>query len=267
MIITNFNKLLSFAFLIGCMCLASCGSDDEPTVDCSVSGLIVSVQNVDDASCVGAGAISVLGSGGEEPYEYSIDGAGFQSAAEFSNVASGSYTVTIRDANDCTATTQAVVGGDVSVIAVTTTLEDAGGCNGSDGQITVTAAGGDGNYEYSVDGGGFGSSNIFADLGHGAHAVEVRDGDGCSTTRSVNILSGISYSSSVQNIITSSCAIPGCHVAGTGRADFTNLATVQAQASGIKSRTQSGDMPRGGTITQEEKDNIACWVDDGAPNN
>jgi len=99
------------------------------------------------------------------------------------------------------------------------------------------------------------------------HAVEVRDGDGCSSTRTVNVLSGISYAASVQGIITSNCAISGCHVAGTGRTNFTDFDVIVARAADIKSRTQSGNMPLGGTLTQDEKDRIACWVDDGAPNN
>jgi len=140
----NINKLLLFTFFLGLAGIYSCGGgEEEPQIDCSASDIAVAVQNTEDASCSGAGSLSVLGSGGTAPYEYSIDGAGFQSATEFSNVASGSYTVTVRDANGCTSTTSAVVGGNVAVISVTTTLEDAGGCNGTDGKITVVASGGD----------------------------------------------------------------------------------------------------------------------------
>jgi len=79
--------------------------------------------------------------------------------------------------------------------------------------------------------------------------------------------STVTFSSVIQPIINTSCAITGCHVPGTGRANFLNFNEIQNNAAGIKSRTQSRDMPRIGSLTQLQIDQIGCWVDEGALNN
>jgi len=77
----------------------------------------------------------------------------------------------------------------------------------------------------------------------------------------------ISYSQHVDLIVKSSCAIPGCHVAGTGLPNYNDFPTFQAKAADAKKRTQERDMPRQGSLTQQEIDIIACWVDNGALDN
>lgn len=45
--------------------------------------------------------VIVSGSGGTEPYEYSIDGMNYSDNGEFLNLANGDYTAYVRDANNC----------------------------------------------------------------------------------------------------------------------------------------------------------------------
>ena len=75
------------------------------------------------------------------------------------------------------------------------------------------------------------------------------------------------YPESIGEIIVTKCAISGCHNGSTSLPDFRSLATVQANSGNIKSFTQTGFMPRNGSLSQNEIDLIACWVDDGALNN
>ncbi len=90
----------------------------------------------------------------------------------------------------------------------------------------------------------------------------------CSITQSAKVLSGIKLSVEIKTIIDASCAVTGCHVSGGAAVSFTTLANVISNASLIKSMTQSGTMPKGGAkLPQEQLNAIACWVDDGAPNN
>ena len=112
------------------------------------------------------------------------------------------------------------------------------------------------------------SSGTFDGLAAGKYTVHaVETGTGCETSTEATVLSGVSFSADIQSIITAKCAVSGCHVSGTGRANFTDLSVIQSNATGIKNRTQSGNMPKNDTITEEQKDLIACWVDDGALNN
>ncbi|WP_246035843.1 Ig-like domain-containing protein, partial [Winogradskyella algicola] len=69
-----------------------------------VSGSIVRVTNID---CTGEtnGSISAEATGGIPPYSYSIDnGSTSQSSGIFENLAAGTYSILITDANGCTTT-------------------------------------------------------------------------------------------------------------------------------------------------------------------
>jgi hypothetical protein len=139
-------------------------------------------------------------------------------------------------------------------------------CGASAGGIEVEGSGGFGGYRYQIDGGAFQNSGVFSSIVPGKYIVGVEDSEGCSSTLDVQIFSGISFSASIKPIIETNCAISGCHD-GSGNIDYNNFDNIKLNPSDIKSRTQSGDMPRNGTLTAAEIDMIACWVDDGALNN
>ncbi len=79
----------------------------------------------------------------------------------------------------------------------------------------------------------------------------------------------VTFSGTIKNIITTKCAITGCHDGDNGESrNWTVFANVQSNAANIKARTATGtDMPLTGSLTQEQIDQIACWVDQGALNN
>lgn len=80
----------------------------------------------------------------------------------------------------------------------------------------------------------------------------------------------VSLSGDVLPIIQANCAIEGCHVTGTGLPDYTSKQTVLELASRIKTRTGNGTMPPANaptSLTLEEINTIACWVDQGAEDN
>lgn len=77
----------------------------------------------------------------------------------------------------------------------------------------------------------------------------------------------VTFFQNIKPLITTKCAISGCHLDNSGLPDFSQNAIIQSKAAGIKSRTASGNMPPSGsgiTLTQQEIDDISCWVDDGA---
>ena len=82
------------------------------------------------------------------------------------------------------------------------------------------------------------------------------------------------YSTDIKPIVLNNCAISGCHVSGgSGPGDFTTYqALANAATNGsLKDRVIiKKDMPpssSGKTLTQEQRDKILCWINDGAPNN
>jgi len=78
-----------------------------------------------------------------------------------------------------------------------------------------------------------------------------------------------SFSTNVQPIISSRCAIPGCHGAGSvnGPGELTNYQQIFNARSQIRPAVSSGLMPQGGSLTQAQINTIVCWIDSGAPNN
>ena len=74
----------------------ACSNDDDSP--CANSTLLVTA--IAEEYTIKASA-----TGGVEPYEYSLDGTRFQSTDTFEDVESGDYTLTVRDANNCTSIT------------------------------------------------------------------------------------------------------------------------------------------------------------------
>ncbi|WP_425391242.1 hypothetical protein [Ekhidna sp.] len=133
----------------------------------------------------------------------------------------------------------------------------------------MIASGGDGSFMYSLNGGSSQSANTFSNLPTGDHELTVTDGSGCTATVEVNISSTVSLSSDIMPLLQRECTFAGCHNGDNGaNRNWTIKDNVLAQADNIRTRTQSGSMPRSpGQLTQNEIDLIACWVDDGAKDN
>jgi hypothetical protein len=80
--------------------------------ECTVPELVISYQK-SDASCPGVndGSITLLGTGGVYPYYFSKDGGvTYQSGNIFSNLAAGTYNMTIKDAQNTVKNVTVVIG-------------------------------------------------------------------------------------------------------------------------------------------------------------
>lgn len=251
----------------------SCSSNDDPKpADCTGLQLEVPAANLTPPTgCTSSdGSITAVASGGVEPYQYSIDGGTiFQASAEFRNLSAGTYSITAKDVNDCSATLENIIlANPATTLKISEALTSGGGCKTTTGSISVTATGGQPPYQYSSNGTSFGSSSTLEGLSAGTYTITVKDAIGCLATKgSVKILSGVSYETQIKPILQTNCIKSGCHDGGGSLPNWSNLATVQSNASNIKTKVLNGSMPKDGTLTQQQKDLIACWVDDGALDN
>ena len=125
------------------------------------------------------GELTVSASGGIAPYQFSVDGGtSWQSANGFS-LAAGTYTLTIKDANSCTRTLPVVLT-QPPLLAGTATTTNATCNGGNDGTLTLTPAGGNGNYSFSLDGGvNWQSTNSF-NVAPGTYTVTIKDQLNCT---------------------------------------------------------------------------------------
>ena len=156
----------------------ACGTDSV-SFTLTVSDIQLSV-NVADVKCNGSndGSIPVTPTGGIAPYEYSLDSVTFQSDSIFSELTAGDYSITVRDANGCVTGAEASVG-QPDALSFSTTGKDE---TCEPGFIAVTAQGGTGPYQYSLDGENYQKSNQLDGVAAGEYTVYVRDANGCVAT-------------------------------------------------------------------------------------
>lgn len=115
--------------------------------------------------------ITVSATGGVLPYEFSIDDTIFQPSNKFI-VPAGVYRITIIDSNGCSNKTDTIfltqplpITGTVVASPIT--------CNGDSSILTITASGGVGAYEYSLNSGLYQTSNSFF-VPAGDYTVDIR---------------------------------------------------------------------------------------------
>ena len=125
------------------------------------------------------------------PYTYSVDGSAFTATLVYNNLAAGTHTVEVTDANGCVFATTAAVNSTGGPTAVAVTTTDAT-CGTDNGTLTIGAVtGGVAPYTYSVDGSAFTATLVYNNLAAGAHTVEVTDANGCifaTTATVVNLM-------------------------------------------------------------------------------
>ena len=157
------------------------GCTDMKTVTISQDPMPTVTATVDSQCANPAGyTINVVGTGVSTilvPLEYSLDGNSFQTTTSFNVSTPGSYTVTVRDVNQCTATSvlSAII---LNPLGLKGVVSNPRSCKAlPDGEITLTAFDGSGvpNYEYSKDGITYVSSNVFSGLAAGTYTMYVRD--------------------------------------------------------------------------------------------
>jgi PKD repeat protein len=177
---TNFSGLIAGSYTVTVKDVAGCTQTAAITVT-EPNAIVVSIVSSTNLSCNNSddGEVIFSATGGNSVYTYSIDGVNFYPSGEFNSLAAGTYTLTVKDGNNCTGTTSVTLT-EPSLITATITTGNST-CSNADGTILAVAAGGSGSgYTYSIDGGvtsnGTGS---FSGLVDSTYYVIVVDGAGC----------------------------------------------------------------------------------------
>lgn len=136
-------------------------------------------------------------------------------------------------------------------------------CGAPAGSVSVIATGGHGLKWYRLDENPPQRSGDFTSLKAGKYTVSVFDSLNCMASVQVHVPSGISFKETVKPIIETSCIKSGCHD-GSGSLDFRDFENLTRYPSDLKALVQARLMPREGSLTNDEIEKIACWVDDGA---
>jgi hypothetical protein len=239
-------------------------NDITKPLDCGSLHLGIKIISKTDALCGQSNAsISVAATGGTGNYTFSINNEAPQQDSVFQNLAAGSYVLSVKDHSCSVSVTEEIVNQNGLNITVMATNSD---CSSANGSISATALGGVAPITFSLNEGSFTSTAIFDHLPQGAYSLVAKDATGCSTSKSIQVISKASFANDIFPIISTNCAVSGCHK-GTGLPDFSILKNIQDYAAAIKTQTGSRNMPIGKTLTQDQINVIACWVNDGALNN
>lgn len=151
------------------------------------------------------GTIISTGTGGTGPYEFSLNGGSFQSSGSFNNLAAGSYSIEVRDANGCTSTqNRSLTSTSAPSLSIATPLQPS--CNEANGAFTAQASGGTAPYQFALNNGALQSNGRFGNLAAGTYTVSVRDAQGCTASTTTTLQAPASPRLSVSSTRQPSCA-------------------------------------------------------------
>jgi hypothetical protein len=152
--------------------------------------LAVSVSSFTNSLCYGAsnGTVTVSGTGGTAPYVFSKNGTSFSSAVLFSNLAPGSYTITIKDANNCTSTTSVTITEPALVVASGTQVNNTACFGNTLGSINLSVVGGSGSYTYLWSGPSSytATTQDITGLAAGTYSVVITEANSCAITGTIS---------------------------------------------------------------------------------
>ncbi len=164
---------------------------------------LVLTDSLIDVLCKGesTGEIHLTVTGGISPYEFSVDsGVTFQSQAYFDNLSAGSYSIIVKDANDC------LLNSPLYNISEPLTVLSAGLtppnllCFGDTDTIFLTVNGGTPSYSF-LWGNGETSQNLNG-VGAGNYSVTIFDANDCELQEMINIFSPDEIESNPSPVIT-----------------------------------------------------------------
>jgi hypothetical protein len=205
-----------------------------------------------NVACFGGstGAINLTPSGGTAPYTFNWGGG--ITTEDRTGLVSGSYSVTITDANGCTATNTNIIS-QPSAITATISQTNVSCRTGSNGTATIVASGGAGSYTYSWSPSG-GTGATATGLVAGTYTCTVTDANACSISRVYTILQPSAIAATVSQTNVS------CNSGTNGAASIA----VSGGAGGYSYNWTPGNPTGNGTtsITGLTAGNYICTVTD-----
>jgi len=219
-----------------------------------LTATLITVQSTCSGQSTGAISVATAGGSGALSYNWTGTGSYTSSQKNISGLATGNYTLIVKDNNGCTASLYVYVPtyNPITVIADITHVL----CRGSlTGAINLTVSGGSGSFAFNWTGSTVSSSEDISNLGSGNnYNVTITDiGSGCIITKSYVI---------TQPASNLSLAAAKTNATGCGG----SLGTITATASGGKSpysyKLNNGDYQLSGDFTSLSSGSFTVWAKD-----
>ncbi len=150
----------------------------------SPTGLFGDILTKKNLDCFGAqnGGLRLAGAGGTAPYSLNLNGTLFAGTLTLSNLGAGADTVLLLDDNGCQVPILFNILEPAPLLADSVFQRDLACFGQPTGALAITAQGGTGAYQYSLDGLVFQPDSFFQPLAAGPYAVLVQDDSLCRDT-------------------------------------------------------------------------------------
>lgn len=197
----------------------------------STPQLVLSTTATVAPSCSGFanGSITVSASGGTGILTYLWDNN--ETTAQIGNLTSGSYSVTVMDANGCTASQDIVLFDAVALLISGSAFTLPSCFNSPDGSISITPLGGSGVYEYLWSDPSAQTGATASNLSSGSYSVTLTDSNGCFISETYTLTSN-----APQIFINGNLTVPACD----GAANGSIALTISGGAGGFSYSWQGG---------------------------
>ncbi len=247
----------------------NCSATDKITLanPAPVVASIADLSSYSDfgVSCAGLtdGTMTASGSGGTGIYTYVWSNGGRTTAVNGS-LGAGLYTVIVSDENACSAQASETISEPPVLQASIGSYTDVACNGGSDGVIRLSANGGAGNYEYSINNGAtwLGSAE-FKQLPIGMYTLFVRDGNNCRASATRTLVQPTALALSFIDKEPAFCADPRggvtANVSGGSIGYTFSWTDAQGNVVGTATRLQN---VRGGIYTVTVHDAHNCPISD-----
>ncbi|RME97731.1 MAG: hypothetical protein D6772_10045, partial [Bacteroidetes bacterium] len=182
------------------------------------------VRNLMRATCGQAnGSFEVFVSGGQPPYQLTLNGVAVGSDTLFTDLPVGNYSVGVTDAGGCTTLLTGIALSGESIPVLDEIIRMDARCGDANGSLTLNVVGGTPPYEYRLNNGRAQSSNVFNNLAAGSYTIQVVDAANCSLEASTEIIAIAPVFISVDSLAATRCAQANglVRLSAQGEAPFT----------------------------------------------
>ena len=173
------NSLVAFSYTVTVTDANGLTATSSSTVT-EPDALVANASTASNVSCNGGsdGSVTAAPTGGTSPYTYTWNTGDTQ--ATDTGLPAGTYTITVTDANGCTATGQSTVTEPDALVANASTASNVSCNGGSDGSVTAAPTGGTSPYTYTWNTGDTQATDT--GLPAGTYTITVTDANGCTAT-------------------------------------------------------------------------------------
>jgi gliding motility-associated-like protein len=163
------------------------------------------------------GSIKLTGFGGETPYAFQLETNAFTSIDSFVGLPAKSYSISIKDNNNCLFSKLVNVS-QPTLLTKTTVIDSVKCFNGNSGKITINGLGGTTPYTFSLQNASYISSNIYGSLTAGNYSVSIKDANNCKSDTNVVVAQYSQIQAAITNtdIVCNNNNIGKIDVVGSG---------------------------------------------------